>query len=138
MTDLYPTFADYAGVDLPADDNLLGASAKPLLEGTSEIISGDELGWEHFGQRAYRAADWKLVFMPESVGGTGEYALYNLDADPGETNNVIEDYPQVADELAEKWEQYAEANGIVTVDFESVNENSQETADIWYSIDWAK
>lgn len=138
ITDLYPTFAEYAGVDLENEDNLLGASAKPLLEGTSDVISGDEFGWEHFGQRVYRSADWKLVFIPEPMGGTGEYALYNLALDPGETNDVIEEHPRIAEELAEKWAQYAEANGIAVVDFKAVNEAAPASAEAWYSIDWAQ
>lgn len=122
VSDLYPTFADYAGADLGSLENLLGDSAKPLLEGTSEAIGDDEFGWEHFGQRAYRAGDWKLIFVPEPAGGTGEYALYNLATDPGETRDVSADHPEMVEELSEKWEQYAKDNGVAPADFEAVNE----------------
>lgn len=137
VTDLYPTFAEYAGAGLESADDLPGNSAKALLEGTSEVIGNDEVGWEHFGQRAYREGDWKLVFIPEAMGGTGEYALYNLALDPGETNDVIQEHPQIAEDLAGKWDQYAADNGVAVVDFESVNEAAPASADAWYSIDWA-
>ncbi|MGP6174275.1 sulfatase-like hydrolase/transferase [Corynebacterium sp. A21] len=138
ITDLYPTFADYAGADLGSAENLLGDSAKPLLEGTSDTIGDDEFGWEHFGHRAYRSGDWKLIFVPEAMGGTGEYALYNLAEDPGETKDVIAEHPEIAEEISEKWDRYAEENGVAVVDFEAVNEISPGIAERWFSIDWAE
>lgn len=137
ITDLYPTFAEYAGADLKAAGSLAGDSAKPLLEGTSETIGDDEFGWEHFGHRAYRSGDWKLIFTPEPMGGTGEYALYNLVTDPGETSDVIADNPEIATELAQKWERYAQDNGVVIVDFQEVNEAAPASAARSLSIDWA-
>lgn len=137
VTDLYPTFADYAGADLRTTENLLGDSVRPLLEGTSDTIGDDEFGWEHFGHRAYRSGEWKLIFTPEPMGGTGEYALYNLATDPGETKDVIADHPDIAEELAEKWKQYAEENGAVIVDFDAVNKAAPASAARSLSIDWA-
>lgn len=137
ITDLYPTFADYAGANLAAAGDLLGDSVRPLLEGTSDAIGDDEFAWEHFGHRSYRSGDWKLIFTPEPMGGTGEYALYNLAEDPGETNDVIEDHPVLARELEEKWSQYAADNGVMVVDFEAVNEAAPKSAELSFSIDWA-
>src|SRR5699024_6720332 len=138
ITDLYPTFADYAGADLSSADNLMGDSARPLLEGTSQTIGDDEYGWEHFGHRAYRSGDWKLIFTPEPMGGTGEYSLYNLADDPGETHDLIADHPDNARELEEKRGQYAEEKNVAVVDFESVNEIAPGAAERWYRIDWAE
>lgn len=137
ITDLYPTFAEYAGADLASAGNLLGDSARPLLEGTAETIGDDEFGWEHFGHRAYRSGDWKLVFAPAPMGGTGEYSLYNLADDPGETTNLASERPDVLDDLSRKWDQYAEENGVAVVDFEAVNKNAPAAADKWYVMDWA-
>lgn len=137
ITDLYPTFADYAGATLESADTLPGHSARGVLEGTSDVIGDDELGWEHFGQRAYRAGEWKLAFIPELMGGTGDYALYNLANDPGETTDVIDQHPEIAEELTEKWEQYAATNGVAIVDFDTVNKAAPASAEAWYRIDWA-
>lgn len=137
ITDLYPTFADYAGADIASAGDLLGDTARPLLEGTSDAIGDDELGWEHFGHRAYRSGDWKLIFTPEPMGGTGEYALYNLATDPGETTDVIAEHPKIARELEEKWNQYAQDNGVAVVEFDAVNESAPTAADKWYAMDWA-
>ncbi len=137
ISDLYPTFVDYAGAELASAGTLLGDSARPLLEGTSETIGDDEFGWEHFGSRSYRSGDWKLIFTPEPFGGTGEYALYNLATDPGETTDVITDHPDIAEELSRKWDRYAEDNGVAVVDFEAVNEAAPASAARSFSIDWA-
>lgn len=137
ITDLYPTFADYAGGDLNAINNLPGDSVRPVLEGTSEIIGDDDFGTEHFGHRAYRSGDWKLIFTPIPMGGTGDWALYNLADDPGETTDVIAEHPEIAEELAAKWDDYARDNGVVPVDFTAVNEVAPAAAEGWFAIDWA-
>lgn len=138
VTDLYPTFVDYAGADVAVGGELLGDSARPVMEGSSDDIGDDEFGWEHYGHRAYRSGDWKLIFTPEAMGGTGTYALYDLAVDPGETTDVSADYPEVVEELAQKWEGYARDNGVVIVDFEAVNEVAPTIAEAWSTIDWAE
>lgn len=138
VTDLYPTFVDYAGADFAAAGELLGDSARPVMEGDSDAIGDDEFGWEHYGHRAYRSGDWKLLFTPEPMGGTGAYALYDLATDPGETTDVSAEHPEIVEELAEKWERYARDHGVVIVDFEAVNEVAPGIAEAWSAIDWAK
>lgn len=137
MTDLYPTFMDYAGVKEGSVPNLLGNTARPVLEGTSDKIGTDEFGWEHFGHRAYRSGDWKLIFTPTPMGGNGQYQLFNLADDPGETKDVINEHPDVAKDLEAKWDAFAKANNIAVVDFAKVNEVAPKAADRWYMMDWA-
>lgn len=137
MTDLYPTFMDYAGVKADSVTNLLGDSARPVLEGTSTAIGDDDFGWEHFGHRAYRSGDWKLIFTPEAMGGNGKYQLFNLADDPGETKDVYNENPAVAKELEAKWDAFAKANNVAVVDFAKVNEVAPNAADRWYMMDWA-
>ncbi|WP_363358335.1 sulfatase-like hydrolase/transferase [Microbacterium sp. LMI12-1-1.1] len=137
VSDLYPTFADYAGADLVAPESLLGSSARPLLEGTSDLVGTEEFGMELLGHRAYRDGDWKLVYAPVVAGGTGVYSLYNLADDPGETKDVIDAHGDVAEELARKWDQYAADQGVVDVDFDTVNEGAARLAELVYAIDWA-
>lgn len=137
ITDLYPTFADYAGANLGEIDNLLGDSTRPVLEDTSNTIGDDEFGAEHFGHRSYRSGDWKLLFTPVPMGGTGDWALYNIADDPGETTDVIADHPDIARDLAAKWDHYAETTGVVPVDFAAVNDVAQAAAQGWFALDWA-
>lgn len=137
VTDLYPTFADYAGADLSGVENLLGDSTRPVLEGTSNTIGDDEFGSEHFGHRAYRSGDWKLIFTPVPMGGTGDWALYNISDDPGETTDLTAAHPDIAQDLQTKWDNYAADTGVVPVDFEAVNEVAPAAANGWFAIDWA-
>jgi arylsulfatase A-like enzyme len=71
------------------------------------------------------------------MGGTGEYSLYNLAEDPGETTNLSADRPDVLRDLSNKWDQYAQENGVAVVDFEAVNRIAPAAADKWYAMDWA-
>ncbi len=50
--------------------------------------------------------------MPEPYGN-GHWQLYDLTNDPGETNDVAVEYPELVRELAEAWERYAEASGVI-------------------------
>jgi arylsulfatase len=40
-----------------------------------------------FGIRAYRLGDWKILQLPPPYG-TGQWQLYDLSKDPGETNDL--------------------------------------------------
>ncbi|MGO2110949.1 MAG: sulfatase-like hydrolase/transferase [Pseudoclavibacter sp.] len=137
ISDLYPTFADYAGAGLVEPDDVLGDSIRPLLEGTSDGIGSDEFGMEFLGNRAYWDGDWKLVYAPVEGGGSGSYSLYNLADDPGETNDVVDEHADLAQSLAEKWDEYAAERGVVPADFDDVNEAAPQLAELFYEIDWA-
>lgn len=136
IVDLYPTFADYAGARLDNAGQLLGTSARPLFEGDSDQVGTDEFGMELFGHRVYREGDWKLVYAPALAGGTGRYALYDLRTDPGETTDLIDAHPGIAQRLTEKWDRYATDNGVVPAPFEAVEAAAPRIAELMYSIDW--
>ena len=138
IVDLYPTFADYAGADIENTGSLLGTSAKPLFDGDSDQVGTDEFGMELFGHRVYREGDWKLVYAPALAGGSATYALYDLGSDPGETTDLIDTQPDVAQRLAEKWDQYATDNGVVPAPFEAVEAAAPRIAELMYSIDWTE
>lgn len=138
VADLYPTFADYAGADLRDTELLLGDSAKPLLDGVSDHIGDEDFGMESFGNRAFWEGDWKLVYAPVFSGGTGNYALYNLATDPGETTDLIDAHPDIAGRLVDKWQQYAAANGVVEVPIEVANAAAERANPLMYAVDWVE
>ena len=45
--------------------------------------------------------------------GTGEWHLYNVVADPGETHDLAGDMPALLQELQAAWDEYAEDVGVV-------------------------
>jgi len=108
VIDFMPTFTELAGADYP--DSLRGKAITPM-EGVSlmHVLTGEEpsqkthqnIFWEHFGHKAIRQANWKLVSAKE------DWELYDLNKDPVELHNLINTYPEKAAELAESWKQWA-------------------------------
>lgn len=89
--DLFPTFADLAGVPVPA--GLDGKTIVPVLEG-KPLPPHDFLYWEFHErgfQQAVRMANWKAV----RLGKDKPLELYNLAEDPTEFTNVAEKHPDV-------------------------------------------
>ncbi len=106
IIDLMPTFIEMAGGVYPAELNgheltpLEGISFLPLLEGKDQP-EHKALFWEHFGYRAVRFGDWKIV----SEGG--DWELYNLADDRTEMNNLAVQFPERVEEMAVMWEEWA-------------------------------
>lgn len=101
--DIVPTILDLAG--LPADPQAEGKSLRPLLRG--EHPTGDrwdyaftESGFTLDYQRSITSERYKLVYVPDAGDRrimTGrELELYDLQADPRETRNLIDERPEVA------------------------------------------
>jgi len=78
VTDITATLLEPAGIQHPgrtAGSGLVppqGKSMWPLLAGRQNAIRTDAewLGWELFGNRAIRQADWKLLYLLQGAGGT--------------------------------------------------------------------
>lgn len=101
--DLFPTMLGVAGVTPPADRVLDGADILPVMKGAAMSIDRD-LFWRTGGPRAVRRGKWKLV-----LDGSEEEprALFDLDADFSEFDNVIREHPELARVLADRiaaWE----------------------------------
>ena len=117
FTDMMTTFADIAGVDVPAGAGPDSFSILPaLLEETATGAVRADMVHENYGAAtlAYREGDWKLI-LPNKVYGIGAGAivpntiidikdlqLYNLANDPSETTNLISVNPDKAIELFDK------------------------------------
>ncbi len=122
--DYYPTFADLAGVEPPADHTLDGESLVPLMLQTGELRR-DALYWHMptytvmYGGTpcaVIRQGDWKLIhwfgdyldpegFTPDDTPHYGKLvigprtALYNLREDIGEAHDLAEAKPDKVKEL---------------------------------------
>lgn len=79
--------------------------------------SDDAVGWELFARAALRKGDWKIVHMPEEVGGNGVgdegWELFNIRQDPGETVDRSKEEPAKLKELLSHWDDYVVEYGIV-------------------------
>ena len=123
ITDIPATILDAAGVAHPETFDgrsiapLQGKTLWPILRNEKTEIRdpGDWTGWELFGNRAIRQGDWKLLWLCEPFG-TGQWQLFNLRDDPGETTDVSAQNAAIRDELAGHWTEYAERNGVILPD----------------------
>jgi arylsulfatase A-like enzyme len=91
--DFLPTAAEMAQAKLPEKEKLDGQSLLPALLGRAQTNRHEFFYWEFHErgfQQAVRMGDWKAV--RPAPGAALE--LYNLQADPGERENVAQKNPQ--------------------------------------------
>lgn len=114
MLDLLPTIANLAGATVPGDRVIDGRDVTGVFTGED---AGDPIPYfyyEAFNSQidAVRLGEWKLkrersFWVPDLIMSTilrwGEFShdefLFNLESDPGETENVIDDNPDIAEKL---------------------------------------
>lgn len=117
--DILPTFANLAGAELPTDRVIDGVDISPLFAGDFEQADPDRFFAYYFinSLQAVRQGKWKMHLPrpanPDWMGrwarnphiAPGDWAgfdspfLVDLEADPGETKSVAEDYPDVVTRL---------------------------------------
>ena len=88
LSDFAPSFLEIAGIK--TDREFTGRSLVPFFNGEKprdwqDLLFTQSNGNEQYGiQRSIRSNDWKLVF-----NGFDYDELYDLNADPGETRNLL-------------------------------------------------
>jgi arylsulfatase A len=120
--DLLPTFARLAGAPLPTDRIIDGRESWAILAGASRRSSATRPRYFYWLDElhAVRRDKWKL-HLPHPyrhLGAAGrdgqpgrdetwqtELSLFDLDNDPGERNNVAEQYPKIVRQLMADVEQ---------------------------------
>ena len=114
-TDFYPTLLEAAGLPLNAEQHCDGESLVGLLRG-GKALEREAIFWHypHYGNQggtpgaSVRSGDFKLIEFFED----GSLELYNLKDDPGELENVVAEFPDVAQRLhglLKDWRERVEA-----------------------------
>ena len=101
--DFMATFADLS--DAQAPENVQSVSLLPVLKGEQSTHSHPHLYWEFYEQgsrQAVREGKWKAIRQPMF---TGELELYNLDADLSESQNIVDQHPEIASRMLEIMDQ---------------------------------
>lgn len=94
-TDLLPTFAALAGLDIAAIKTDGVDLSSVLFQ--REPLPDRTLFWRALAQRAVRSGPWKLYQNGDRT------ELYNLDSDLGETRNVAGQKPAIVGRLSAAW-----------------------------------
>ena len=118
VTDIMPTLLELTGATYPEEFNghkihsLIGKSILPILTGNKQAVhENDGMGYELFEMKAYIKGKWKILRLPQPFGA-GYWQLYDLQVDPGETNDVSDQHPEIKDELIREWVQYSKVNDV--------------------------
>jgi arylsulfatase len=121
--DLAPTFVEMAGGTNGTSVSgrevlpMTGRSLAPLLRGDIEATRqpDETFAMAHSGQRAVFRGTWKALWIAPP-NGIGNWQLFDLAADPGETIDLAAAHPDVLAELAAAWERHAEDVGVMPAD----------------------
>jgi arylsulfatase len=124
IMDVTATLLELAGIEHPGKKEgselapPQGRSMWPLLAGREQAIRTDLdwLGWELFGNRAIRQSDWKLMYLLEGAGGTGDWQLFNLQDDPAEMHDLSAKHPEKRKAMLKLWDEYVKTNNVIVSD----------------------
>ena len=100
LWDMYPSFQQLAG--LPRTKGIDGISIVPTLLHRGNQQQHDFLYWEFHennGRQALRWQHWKLVKLNVNMADKTTVELYDLDADPGEKNNLATQFPAIVKKM---------------------------------------
>jgi arylsulfatase A-like enzyme len=119
MLSVMPTVLEILGIK--NTKHMEGKSLLPLIEGDKKggeehVFSESSFG--PFFPRSVRSDGWKLIYNRRHAKRPGyiDYELYDLKADPGETKNLAEEQPRIAELLKNKlgqWEKSAKTFTLV-------------------------
>ena len=123
VTDITPTILSFAGVSPPIErhagrpiEPIIGHNIRPVLQNpAAKIYAEDEaVGYELAGHAALFQGDYKIVFNRPPLGD-GQWRLFNIEEDPGESRDLAQDMPQRLQEMLSAYETYKRENKVLPV-----------------------
>lgn len=112
--DLLPTLAEWTGAALPQGKTLDGESVAGVLTGKTPRAVHRDLYYVNNGKvEAVRRGPWKLRVTQVPVDGTPTLLeeLFNLNEDPSERENRLNEFPEIANEYRALIQAYQGSSG---------------------------
>jgi hypothetical protein len=122
--DFMPTFAAMTGAKLPPEIELDGHNIQHLMMGGPQGKTPYDR-FHYSGDQAVRSGNWKYREGRRYGHWSGvkaeenphEIQLFNLADDPGEADNVIEQYPEVTERMTRLFAQTPGQKGVSVIPF---------------------
>ncbi len=120
-TDITPTILSLAGVEQPGEryagravHQISGKDLSPLLSGQVERIytDTDSVGYELAGHGALFQGDYKLTLIQPPLGD-GQWRLYNIVSDPGETLDLAAKEPARFQTMLSAYTRFQRENAVL-------------------------
>ena len=117
VKDITPTILELAGVD-PEQSRLYRGKQHPQGESLLSVWGGNghletrTVGIELFGSKTVIQGVWKARNIQPPVG-SGQWELYHLEQDPGETRDLAENHKALLQSLIAEYQTYASENGVI-------------------------
>jgi len=88
-----------------------------ILAGESTSVHGPDeaIAWEYNNIKAVRIGDFKATWIIKPFG-PAEWQVFDLSVDPGESNDVSSQHPELKERLISAWEEYADSVGVIPPD----------------------
>ncbi len=112
LSDITPTLLDAAGVAY-SDAAFHGRSLMPVLTGQADQVYAetDSMPFEVSGTAALYRGNWKITRTPAPFDD-GEWRLFDLSVDPGETNDLAAEQPELFADMRAEYDRYAADVGV--------------------------
>ena len=116
--DIMATCLDLAGVEYPKEfkgntiEPMVGKSILPALAIESTPIHDEPIFWEHHGNKAVRLGNYKLV-LDRATKDEQPWELYDLATDRTETDNLIVEEGDVANEMIDLYNNWTKEMGVL-------------------------
>lgn len=122
VRDVVPTLLDLAQVELTQPGEYRGRSViapqgtsfapRIMPDAPQPQLSPAFAAGEMFGRRYVREGRWKAVHIPPPTG-SGRWELFDIEADPGEVNDMARSNPEQLAKMVKDWNSYATDKGVV-------------------------
>ena len=134
VSDITPTLLDWVGASgaFEGTKAMTGRSLMPVLNGdAASVYAPNEVrAIEVSGNSALYMGDYKITRSMPPVGD-GQWRLFNLVSDPGETMDIAATHPEVLKEMLREFEEYSADVGVLEMPegYDSAQQIASNTAE---------